>query len=65
MKVIIENCKASLLLISKPLVGYGLPKKSEDWAALFSAITDGQVFIYHNGADSYYVSTGFWGVERV
>jgi len=33
--------------------------------ALFADFRYGQVFIYHNGADSYYASRGFRGVLRV
>lgn len=33
--------------------------------AIFADFRYGQVFIYHNGADSYYASRGFRGVVRV
>jgi len=33
--------------------------------AIFADFRFGQVFIYHNGADSYYASRGFRGVVRV
>lgn len=33
--------------------------------AIFGDFRYGQVFIYHNGADSYYASRGFRGVVRV
>src|SRR5690606_34973751 len=33
--------------------------------AIFGDFRYGQVFIYHNGADSYYASRGFRGVVRI
>jgi hypothetical protein len=35
------------------------------WGALFCDFRYGQVFTYHNGAESYYAARGFRGLLRV